>query len=98
MSSLFVVLLEYVVPLEEVDAVLPEHSRFLEDHYRTGMFLLSGRRIPRSGGVILARAASVEALMDVLATDPFSMRGVARYTPVEFSPTMAAPALQELLG
>jgi uncharacterized protein YciI len=51
----FVLLLSYVKPLEEVDALMREHVAWLRRHYDAGRFVASGRRIPRTGGVILAR-------------------------------------------
>ena len=62
-----------------------------------GTFLLSGRKQPREGGVILATAASREALEAVLAQDPFHVHGLAHYQVVEFVPSMAAPMLQGLI-
>ena len=65
--------------------------------YQAGTFLLSGRKEPRDGGVILANAVSVQALESALAQDPFHIHGVASYQIIEFLPTMAAPALQSLV-
>jgi uncharacterized protein YciI len=95
---MFVVLLTYTQTLEVVDALVPAHSEFLQRMYHAGTFLLSGRKEPRDGGVILASAASVQELESVLAQDPFHLNGVASYQVIEFLPTMAAPALQSLLA
>ena len=93
---MFVVTLTYVVPLSEVELHLPAHVEYLKAQYAAGLFLASGRRVPRTGGLILARAASREALDAVLADDPFARAGVARYDVVEFSPTMTCPELDFL--
>ncbi len=93
---MFLVLLQYEKDLAVIDALLGEHVRFLEGQYASGTFLLSGRQVPRTGGLILARAASREALMEILARDPFKREGAASYTVVEFEPTKAAPALAGL--
>ncbi|WP_428558996.1 MAG: YciI family protein [Solidesulfovibrio sp. DCME] len=95
---MFLVLLHYVKPVAAVDALLEEHIRFLEGHYAQGTFVLSGRQVPRTGGLILARADSREALMAVLAGDPFWREGAARYEVVEFVPSKAAPELACLLS
>jgi len=95
---MFVVLLTYEKPLETIDALLAGHVRFLEEQYARGVFLASGRRVPRTGGVILARAESSEALLRILADDPFYREGAARYELIEFSPTKAAPGLKALLA
>jgi uncharacterized protein YciI len=95
---MFVVLLTYVVSLDRVDDHLPAHREYLSSNYAAGVFLLSGRREPRNGGVILARAESRQALEAVLARDPFRIHGVADYQIVEFAPTMAAPSLGFLVA
>jgi uncharacterized protein YciI len=93
----FVVLLTYVAPLEAVDQYLAEHREFLRRQYAAGVFLLSGRKEPREGGVILAAGDSREELEAILGTDPFRIHGLATYEVVRFTPTMAAPALGALL-
>jgi len=95
---MFVVTLTYKVPLDVVDSHIPAHVEFLKQQYAAGVLLASGRRVPRTGGVILARAESREALMDVLAQDPFSRHDVADYDIVEFDPTMTSPELEFLKG
>lgn len=94
---MFVVLLTYCKPLTIIDALLAEHIRFLDARYADGTFLASGRRLPRTGGVILARAPSREALLALLAEDPFWREQAACYEIVEFSPTKTAPELTALL-
>ncbi len=95
---MFLVLLTYAKGLDVVDGLLPEHARFLDEHYASGTFLLSGRRAPRTGGVILARAENRDALMEILSHDPFCREGAARYEVVEFVPTKVAPELAVLLA
>ena len=95
---MFVVLLSYTKPLEAVDALVPAHRDYLRQMYRSGTFLLSGRREPRDGGVILANASSLQELQAALAPDPFHVHGVATYQVIQFVPTMAAPALQSLVA
>lgn len=90
---MFVIVLTYVEPLEVVDRHLAAHVEFLKKQYEAGIFVASGRRIPRTGGVILARAESLHALQEVLGQDPFCVHGVAEYEVIEFSPSMAAPEL-----
>jgi len=94
---MFVVLLTHTQPLATVDALISAHREFLQRMYQAGTFLLSGRKEPRDGGVILANAVSVQALKSALAQDPFHIHGVASYQIIEFLPTMAAPALQSLV-
>jgi len=93
---MFIVLLQYIKPIEEIDRLIPEHRRFLDRHYGNGTFLLSGRQEPRTGGVILAKADSKTTLQRLLEEDPFFIAGVATYQIVEFIPTMVADNLAEL--
>ncbi|MBV1775453.1 YciI family protein [Burkholderiaceae bacterium DAT-1] len=90
---MFVVSLTYVAPLDAVDALIPAHVEWLKSHYAAGHFVASGRKVPRTGGVILARGLSREALDAVLMNDPFALAGVARYDVTEFIPTLTATEL-----
>lgn len=94
---MYVVLLTYTASLDQVDAHLSAHRDYLARHYASGMFLLSGRKEPREGGVILAQAASREALEAVLVQDPFYLRGVVRHEVVQFTPTLSIDALRCLV-
>jgi uncharacterized protein YciI len=76
----FIVLLAYIKPIDVVELHLPAHREFLHRNYAAGAFLLSGRKEPRTGGVILANSDSREELHAILAEDPFRRHGVAEYT------------------
>lgn len=95
---MFVVILRYTVPLETIDALVPGHVDFLKQQYDAGLFLASGRQVPRTGGVILAQAPDRDMLMRVLAEDPFHKAGVAEYEVIEFVPSMTAPALAAFMA
>lgn len=87
---MFVVILTYVKPLSEIDALLDEHVHFLDRNFEAGHFLASGRRVPRTGGVILARQMEKNRLENILRDDPFQKNGVATYEIVEFTPSKFA--------
>ena len=93
---MFIVTLTYLKPVEEVDALMPGHIEWLDKGYADGLFIASGRRIPRTGGVILARSGDERLLRDTLAADPFAIHGVARFDVVEFTPTKTAPGAELL--
>jgi uncharacterized protein YciI len=95
---MFVVLVNYVQPLAVIDGLLAEHVEFLDRHFAAGTFLASGRRVPRTGGMILARAESREVLSAVLAQDPFAREGAAEYEILEVALGKAAPGLEALLA
>ena len=95
---MFLLLITYTQPLANVDVHVVEHREYLKRNYAAGVFLLSGRKVPADGGVVLARASSAAELEAIIATDPFKVHGVATYQIVEFNPTMAAPGLESLVG
>ena len=82
--------LTYLKPAEEIDALLAAHRAYLHEQYENGMFLISGRMVPRTGGVILAVADSRADIEAVIELDPFKEAGAASYQITEFVPTMAA--------
>ncbi|MFC5212834.1 YciI family protein [Streptomyces coerulescens] len=92
---MFVMELEYTAPIEAVDAVLEAHRAWLDEHYEKGIFLASGRKNPRDGGVILAVAPDRARIEELAATDPFVGAGVCVYRITEFVATKTAPALEQ---
>ncbi|WP_169164327.1 YciI family protein [Cellulomonas taurus] len=88
----FVLDLSYLADVREIDALMPAHRAFLAPHYADGTFLLSGRKEPRTGGLILARGAR-DRIEAIVAQDPFTVAGVAAYTVTEFVPTTAGDEL-----
>jgi uncharacterized protein YciI len=90
---MFLVLLTYERPLAEIDRRMGAHVAFLEECYRAGVFLASGRQVPRKGGVILAVAPSRAELAAVMERDPFVREGLARFEIVEFRTSLHHPAL-----
>lgn len=95
---MFLALLTYIRPLDEIDAHIPSHAQYLADLYAEGRMHLSGRRHPRTGGFMLFTAADRPQAENLLARDPFHALGLARYELIELQPTQAAPSLRPLLG
>ena len=93
---MFIVTLTYIRPLEELDVLMDAHMTWLRKHYESGLFLASGRQVPRKGGVIFARSGDRAELEAVLARDPFVQNGVATTEVIEFVPSMTAPATEIL--
>jgi uncharacterized protein YciI len=87
---MFVLLLSYVRPIEEVDALMREHVAWLNEHYDAGRFVVSGRRVPRTGGVIVARGDDLEEIERVAASDPFVSSGVATCEVIQFRASQTA--------
>lgn len=93
---MFIVTLTYLKPVAEIDALMHDHVEWLKAGYEQGLFVASGRRVPRVGGVILARSGDEQALRNTLARDPFVIHGAARCDIVEFAPSMTAPGAEVL--
>ncbi|MCG9558786.1 GTP cyclohydrolase [Vibrio kanaloae] len=94
---MFIVSLEYQVSLEEVDLFIPEHVEFLNKQYELGHFQLSGRKNPRTGGVILFTLSNREQLDMLLTEDPFYRENIAKYEVIEMLPAKASKEFEFLL-
>jgi len=93
---MFIVTLTYLKPVEQIDALMEGHIAWLKQGYADGLFVASGRRVPRTGGVILARSGDEAALRETLARDPFVVHGAARCDVVEFAASMTVPEAEVL--
>ena len=96
-QSLFVVILTYKVSLEKIDLFKSKHIEFLEIYYAMNIFIVSGPRVPRNGGLILAQCDSKDALQQILQKDPFAINNLATYEIIEFSPTKFSKIFSNLL-
>ncbi|NRD74584.1 GTP cyclohydrolase [Shewanella sp. VB17] len=94
---MFIVSLTYECDIGDIEKHLDSHIQYLERQYSKGIFLVSGRKEPRTGGIILARAESQTMLEGILAEDPFKIHGLAHYDITEFIPTNAADMLSVLI-
>ena len=92
---MFIVTLTYLKPVEEIDALMHDHVEWLKKGYAEGLFIASGRRVPRTGGVILAigERAGIEAYV---AADPFTIHGIAEYEITELAVTTVVEGLEIL--
>ncbi len=93
---MFIISLNYKCPLEEVDKHLDAHVAYLKQEYANGNFIASGRKVPRTGGVILSNVKTRNALEAILAKDPFNQADIAEYDITEFIPSMVAEGFEKL--
>jgi uncharacterized protein YciI len=82
----FIVEIDYLVPLERIQLSVPAHRAYLQLGYDAGLLLCSGPKVPATGGFMLARAASLEALQAFFADDPFRTEQLASFRFSEFNP------------
>ncbi len=91
---MFVIELLYKAPLEDVDAHMTAHVRFLKKYYASGHFLVSGRKVPREGGIILAVGSSRREIEAIVTEDPFVTHGLADARIIEFRASQRADDIQ----
>jgi uncharacterized protein YciI len=93
---MFVVDLNYIVPLEKIDAAMGDHMKFLRKYYKLNAFIASGRKVPRTGGIILAQAKSKEEIEAIINEDPFVINKLAKYSITEFQTSQVHSDLNDL--
>jgi uncharacterized protein YciI len=91
----FIINITYKAPLTVIDEILPEHRKFLQEGYDQGLLLCSGPRNPRTGGILVARAESVEQIKLLFEKDPYKIKGAGDYEFVGFDPVKRQPFLEE---
>jgi len=95
---MFIIELTYKVPAKEIDANMAAHVAFLEKYYQSGHFLASGRKEPRDGGLIFAKASSKKRAEEIIAEDPFYTNNLADYRIIEFKATKKNKGYDEFVG
>jgi uncharacterized protein YciI len=92
---MFIIELIYKADLAQIDAHMKAHVAFLKKYYASGHFLVSGRKIPRDGGIILAIAKDRHEIEAIAAEDPFCRHGLAEARVIEFRASQQAGDLQQ---
>ncbi|MHA1539768.1 MAG: YciI family protein [Alphaproteobacteria bacterium] len=82
---MFIILLKYLKPLEEMTALRAPHLEHLEAYYQDGTVLTSGRQNPATGGLIIAKGSRAK-IEKMVADDPFNTGGAADFEIIEFDP------------
>ena len=94
---MFIINLTYIEPLEAVEKYLQEHINFLNHYYAEGLFIASGRKNPRTGGIILMQGKNKEAVQEIIMQDPFYKNKIAQYDIIEFEASKYCPELKNIL-
>lgn len=94
---MFALIARYSQPAEVVDQHLEAHKEWIRGHYEAGRILLTARQVPLTGGLILAKAGSIDEVRAMIAEDPFVTAGVSEYEVLEYAPVRTAPGLEALL-
>lgn len=94
----------YLVDMSFTDMakITPEltdkHKSYLEQEYKSNKLLFGGRKVPRTGGILISQHANERELEKVLNSDPFVKSGAVTYSITEFIPVMASKAYENILA
>ena len=95
---MFVIDIHYTAPLEEVDKHIEGHTAYLQKYIDNNTFIVTGRKVPRTGGILIANAGSKEEVEKIITEDPFYQHQVAALPLPAFLHARHNPALAGLLG
>lgn len=94
---MFIIKINYLAELSEIDRYVQAHRDFLDMHYQSGLFLASGPTIPRTGGIIVALGHDKKKLQTILLEDPYHQAGVASYEIIEFTAVKCHEEIKTLI-
>jgi uncharacterized protein YciI len=98
MTNIQIINLKYLKSIEEVDKHLVAHREYLDEGYKSGKLLMSGRKDPLTGGIIVAKFDSVWDAQEFMKNDPFIKNTVAEFKITQFNPVKYDDRLKEILG
>ncbi|OJX38398.1 MAG: hypothetical protein BGO78_10405 [Chloroflexi bacterium 44-23] len=91
----FFIEITYTVPAETIAHITPAHRHFLQGGYDQGLLLMSGPMNSKTGGVVIARAATLDDIQAFFSFDPYLANQAATYRFVEFDPLKRQPFLED---
>ena len=94
----YVLEITYTAPLARIEEILPQHRAFLQTGYDRGWLLMSGPLNPRTGGIVVARAPSLEEIQAFFRQDPYQLNQLATYRFAEFSPVKHQPSMESWIA
>lgn len=95
---MFIISLTYKESFDRIDKELENHVQYLKKQYSLGNFMASGRKVPRTGGIILSQVKDKRELEKIIEEDPFYKNDLADYDISEFIPSMTSDEFKCLLG
>jgi uncharacterized protein YciI len=93
---MFIINITYKTSLEKIDEYLKAHRDYLKEQYSRGNFIASGRKNPRTGGIILSKLTSYKKLECILNEDPFKKAEIADYEIIEVEISMTSKEYENL--
>jgi len=93
----FLVEVTYAAPMDQVLETRTEHREYLKTGYQRKWLLFSGAQSSKKGGVVIARAPSLEELQAFFKEDPYWVKGLATFRFLEFEPAQCQDFMKEWL-
>jgi uncharacterized protein YciI len=90
----FVVTIEYIQSMDLVEKHTPAHRAFSARLAERGLMLMSGPFNPRTGGMLILQADSIEAAVKAFDDDPFKKLDIAKYHIREWVPKVGVERLE----
>ena len=90
----FVVTIEYIQPMDIVEEHTPAHREFSAGLKDKGILLFSGPFNPRTGGMLLLQAESIDQAVALFDDDPFKKLDIAKYQIREWVPKVGIERLE----
>ena len=84
---MYLMISTYLAPLDEVDEAREDHMAFIAGLEERGLVVSAGRQDPAVGGVILFDVDSEREAQELIAQDPYVVRGLAEYKATGWKPT-----------
>lgn len=91
--DIYIVDIVYLAGLDRIEPLIPGHRAFLDRIEAQGALVASGAKVPRDGGVMILRAASAEAVAEMVAADPLNAPGLTAYRVTRMAPARLHPGL-----
>jgi len=88
---MYLAILHYKVPREEIERHRPDHVAFLKKGYERGDFIVSGKMFNERGGIILSTLTRRGDFEQLLKEDPFKIHDLATYEIIGFDPSRFHP-------
>ena len=93
---MFIISLNYISEIKNIETHLESHVNYLKEQYQLRNFIASGRKVPRTGGIIMSNLKNKTVIEELIKQDPFYQNNLAEYTITEFVPTMTSKELEFL--
>lgn len=84
---MYLMISKYLVPLAEVDQLRDDHLAFLDGLEAEGLMVTAGRQNPPAGGVVILNVDDEARAWEIMANDPYVVRGIAEYQATGWVPS-----------